>query len=823
MDPNPYIALADRMVMVNQGLLYDPLAYINQMANEHDPLKSAKAAFTRSPTSGQKALACGKETGLAFFAAFPGMNRKWLAAHAKASISGTRTGSEAKAKFYRGVLNGYYGPTGETVDNLSIALVEVANITADTAVPGLGKGTSPFSGVLDALNASGIQSGLVGVQDSAHALVNAVPDISLAKTTQALKENLSRSPGGVTTARGEVQDALIDLYPGDPVAEVIKTVRSPENFPFKAGSIIEVGGHSLLEMPAGGGGAEQASDDALKYVGNLAPEVSVEDVQRMGGAFTESLRDELAVDTITQKGSNTLATMQTDMTEKAGRWSEAMMAEAAQTSGATVANLARTALGNVGLPPVLQEAIAGPLASAAQSASTAGIQGIATALGATGALAGPVGLVVGPLVGWGLTKLFGDTPEKPPTPPDVPVKRYGHKRVGAGGAFRNEDVENITPLLVLQNLFRANMRWHRAYHPYPSVDFTDFRSTPGPLDFGSVVWQGGEQIRSSYYQPGLVSVSGRVHSKDLSPTHEVPLYGPWTPSGYGSNYRLVLSGRISQSDATARFGGNVGLRYPPEAGPPTLVVEEGPGGQKIKSYRFIHDAISEITGASVGATSLASRQIRAAFAWGEDRPHLAPFTPYLDEIGWAEFICATALIDHWAYYGDKIDPLRYMPGNPGKTLAIPDGVQPKMSDDNFSPQDIARIGSDPTSSGLAALCFVTQTLRLARAGIDSFLGDARGGYGSAYALQAGTNMAGEINAYTQDYKAQTGQQRPGQAAVNAEDNARLEAQRKKNEEEQRKKEQDQKDAAIKKAGIPTPLVVAGLGVAGYQWWKGRQS
>jgi len=806
-DPNPYIALADQMVMVNQGLLYDPLAYINQMANEHDPLKGKKTAFKRGPKSGPKALACGIETGLAFFAAFPGMNRKWLAGHAKASISGITPSRAAKAVFYRGVLDGYYGPTGVSVDAVAIALVEAAGITAATPAPDPGgKRTSAFGAVLEELGLSGIRGGSTTVQEKAHALVSAVPELSLGKATQALKETLARQTPDINVFRTDVQTALIDLYPGDPVAEVIKAVRDPGNFPFKAGSVIEMGGQRVLQMSAGAGGAEQAVDDALKYVGDLAPKVSVDDVQRMGGAFTDSMMEALDVDAITQGGSNLIASMKTDMTEKAGRWSEAMMAASVQTTNGTVNRLVGTALQGVGLPGPLMEAVAGPLSSAAQSACTAGVKSIITSLGPSvlGAMAGPAGLVVGPLVGWGLTRLFGDTPDAPPILADAPVVRYGHGgKKGRKSLIGNASaIADITPLLVLQNLFRANMRWHRAYHPYPAMDFTDFRSTPGPFP-SDAVWQRGEQVRSSYY----------------SGINEVPLYGPWTPSGYGSNYRLVLSGRIPFSEAQARFGGN-GLRYPPEAGTPFPMTEKGPGGEPIPVYRFIHDAIAEITGGSVGATSLVSRQIRAAFAWGQERPHLTPFTPYLDEIGWAEFICATALIDHWAYSKESPDLLKIMPGNPASHGP---GVDPKMTQDFLGPEDISKIGQDPTSSGLAALCFVTQTLRMAVASKASFMGSASDGYGSEYALRLSTDMTAEIQAYTKNYKGRTGKEKTGEAAVNAEIDEKLNQTAVDNEEESKQNKQDQDNAEIKKAGIPVPLVVAGLGVAGYQWWKGRQS
>ena len=196
---------------------------------------------------------------------------------------------------------------------------------------------------------------------------------------------------------------------------------------------------------------------------------------------------------------------------------------------------------------------------------------------------------------------------------------------------------SITPSLVLGHLFRACMRWHRAAHPAPVAMFTDWRAAPPSIDFASPAWT----------EPGRGERVVNWWSRKREKTH---FLGPWTPSAYGPAFRLAYSGVTHKAAIKDR-----GLRSTPGSGAAVTWRDESirPG----EWYRFSHDVLAEFTGLWNQALSDAiARSIASAFAWGEERPHLQAFRPFLKEIGWAEFICASALID-WHSRNDLTLPM----------------------------------------------------------------------------------------------------------------------------------------------------------------------
>lgn len=536
-------------------------------------------------------------------------------------------------------------------------------------------------------------------------------------------------------------------------------------------------------------------DEALSHVGLMSPKELSRDAVEMGKAL-------FSADLLRNGVPPALAGKAEAL---ASDWAASMSSRSKDAISGIVGSTL-SGIANDGMSEALARPVAGLMHDAAVSgitdAGVSAVSDVANNLFGEGAkaVAGMALPVVGPLaaglVSWGLGKLLGDN-DKRPTPPPAPEADYKRK-LGAGGDAPIAQ-HLITPSLVLAHLFRACMRWHRGFHPSPVVQFTDWRASPGPIDPTSDAWRGPEGERSKNW--GSKGGSNYVR------------LGPWTPSAYGPAFRLVWSGVGYETEVDDEMRG--GLRSVPSAGPAVVWRDES-SRPFVNKYRFSHDFLAEFTGAwNQGVSDAIARGIAAAFAWGEDRPHLQRFRPYLAEIGWAEFICSSALI-HWHANNDltRKMALEKTPPEVMRVAMAGSWDYGRHGGEEYLDELYSEWGSDPTGSGLAALCYVTAEIRRCKVGETHVFTAA-----STADKQAKAILEEDQKARTAAVAALTGRQPPvamvQAVRARAESHERAKEQEKKTAKEQNAKREAQRGgiSMTKAAGIGLAIAAGGYVVA----------
>ena len=335
---------------------------------------------------------------------------------------------------------------------------------------------------------------------------------------------------------------------------------------------------------------------------------------------------------------------------------------------------------SLGVPPGL----IAPFVTQAQDSLLAGAKSAVSGLAAevlgpaVAGLAGPAAGIVGPLLSMGIGALFGEKRNPPPPPP--PKQR----------TITAKNLGQIDPLRVINELWYASWRWHSNLMGRASGAAAVYAA-----DFGLTA----EDLR------GLPAAGSKLAVGTL-------------PAAHTARFRLVQDGRI----VPGRTGR---IQKPLEHagfGAPIPWKTEGEGDE----YRFTHDALGEFLGYNQTLSFAVAERIRETFAKGSNLPHLAPFAPYLGEIGWAEFIVASALLQ--AGTNNNLETLnqhggmanfegrqvsKWLVGAYAKSI-FPD-VNALADPTKGGTAYLRRLGAKPLNSGLGALAFVTAEIRTAQA------------------------------------------------------------------------------------------------------------
>lgn len=398
------------------------------------------------------------------------------------------------------------------------------------------------------------------------------------------------------------------------------------------------------------------------------PKAGKEIAQLMAREYTSYLSAGLPT------GAKITAEMRTLQVDSQARFGE-LADRAAATASSTMKSLGADILNSTGLPPAAIQ-LAAPFIKTAQEAVLGGAgKVLGDLLGQAGALAGPFGMLAGPLLSVGMGMLFGK--EKVPPPPKEAAKRNTTLALAP---------PEILPGWVLGELILASYRWHKMQTSVQSSGIYAYDFAFRPNDLKTLVTGGLNQA---------VNI---------------------LPSGHTKHWRLFPSGRTEP-----------GLLDTPNTGSDIGAPIARTTDADKQEYVFTFDALGEFTSYNRAIADALGLQLKKAFDPWKDTPHLEPFSPFFGEIGWAEFIVASALAEYGTR-GDGLEALAHLGIGQLTVFKNKGGLQQKLAPYLTDQLDaiaarsngtevLLSTGTGPAASpvrhGAAALALVTGNIRLA--------------------------------------------------------------------------------------------------------------
>lgn len=365
-----------------------------------------------------------------------------------------------------------------------------------------------------------------------------------------------------------------------------------------------------------------------------------------------------------------------------------------KTASKAFSDISNKVTGATGLPPDLVS----PFVQFAQKQAMDGLGAVAERLTTgLGFLGGPVGMAAAGLLSMGIGMLFGQDEDPPPPAPWAPrtTVPYGNPA----------NPYTITLGQVWHEVFRAAVRW-RALEPSSrngawGLYAFDFSVSPtaiasGPGSTNALFYPSGWTRRTRRapdgwkYEPAAVARGTQALAEGKRPALVDMPYTPPARSDWGWLQNPILWG----------------IPY---------------GDQQSSAFRFSHDALAQWVGYNQRLSGAVESLIFHTFDPAAKEGRFEAFTPYFGRIGWAEYIVAS-ILGELARTGKVA---QFAVAHPVSALGL-QGLMEYVRDTMLKPYDaevsiaglgaaekLARFARDPVADGRAALCKVTQLVRVA--------------------------------------------------------------------------------------------------------------